>query len=317
MDTNKILFVNSKPQLELDIEKYGIAGIANCYKDHDTYLRLNGGMEQHHENVDFLKRNFISENQLITREDFDKLTPEEISQWEALGSLGGDNHFIYVAHFAGDVPVIGINSKPDYSKGNLLYFKPHDLDEIFKKMKKGDYSLKEWTKAEAEINGKPIDNAVAEYAIGELNFSQMTKYKISYRGNEARQSGSGILVVTPAGTRPKSWYYNYLHEMYNRMRKQQQVDDYTPIIPEILKSHENALRFLVMVPAGDYEIIGGEKKGEILPGEELKIISTSDSRGVIIPDSDDSRESNIIDTPPGSEIKIRPSNDKLKVVKCF
>ena len=132
---------------------------------------------------------------------------ELIKGYDLVIVLGGDNSFTNVSHYVEDIPILGVNSDPDRSKGHLLSYSAideqsiHHLSELIDSNK---FDIQRWPKLEATLDGKSIVSATSEYFFGERQRNKMSRHILVYDGIEYEQKCSGIVVATGAGS--TGWY---------------------------------------------------------------------------------------------------------------
>lgn len=149
-------------------------------------------------------KEFLDERMFVERDD---LTNELVKNKTILLSIGGDNHFQYVSHFADEQIVIGINSDPGRSDGALTSFMMGDLDELVERMEKNDVKMELWPRLQVELNGKKIfPLAASEIFLGEQRRDVMSRHVLEWNGKKEDQKSSGLIVSTPAGM--SGWFHS-------------------------------------------------------------------------------------------------------------
>lgn len=118
-------------------------------------------------------------------------------------ALGGDNHFIFVAHYT-EGPLLGLNSDPLGSEGVLLGFSSSDLDGLVRALEHDAIEIEEWPRIRTILDGRPIEPAITECFYGERESAFASYNLLKLDGRETTHRGSGTLVVNGAGS--TGWY---------------------------------------------------------------------------------------------------------------
>lgn len=129
-------------------------------------------------------------------------------------AFGGDNSYTYVSHFIKDTIILGVNSDPDRSVGCLTRWSVNSLSNARRLahiIRSKSYSVEEWTRLGATINGEPIPLATSEYFFGERHRNKMSRHILEFDGKSYEQKCSGIIVSTGAGS---TGWYNSAHVYY-------------------------------------------------------------------------------------------------------
>lgn len=205
---NQALIVMKKTKFELDFSNY--------HEDLEFYKRIckiqNNSFDKIYnshlrqlQSREVLQKFIFPNEKFIFRDDLDHL---DLSLYEKIVSLGGDNHFTYVAHHCTDHLVVGCNSDVVTSAGALLSFNPDTLKETVEHNWKNTI-IEEWSMICAEIeypNGSTIKtvNAVSEVSVRNASPDLTSRYVILYDGITEEQKSSGALLYTGAGS--TGWY---------------------------------------------------------------------------------------------------------------
>lgn len=153
------------------------------------------------------------------REELEQLSELEKSRYDGLISLGGDNHFIYIAMFAGSMPLIGINSDPMTSQGALIYFHCDDFLESLERSRHKEsptqaFDIEHWSTIGCDLvysDGTIVQTgpSISEISIRNDFPDAMSRYLIRIdTGDLEEQKSSGLLLATGAGS--TGWYRNAL-----------------------------------------------------------------------------------------------------------
>ncbi len=293
MDLSRAIIVPKLSKYEMDMRKYGPSEDRLWRKYMKEGVNVQKIYQSHcrqHDSLSYLTT-FFAKEQIVQRDD---LTKEKALNASLVIAHGGDNHFQYVSHFVDSGLMMGINSDPLTSEGDLTYFTSAEFKKTLKRLELDDFDIELWTRLEATVDGKPVGLATCEYFLGESGRRDMSRHILEFGGKSEEQKCSGLLVATGAGS--TGWYDSacrYLHENGNRFSRA-----------------EKTAVFLVTEPYRGR--LNGYSMPEhpIFPGDELTVHSLNDSRGAVLCDSERGARFN-----RGSEAVIRISDKPLNVVK--
>ncbi len=217
-DLQGLLIVVKRSKWERDLMRFGSEEeVNNLYEiQNHASARIYSSHLRQKENLRKLK-DALKGACFVNREELTGLNTEKYSQ---IISLGGDNHFVYVSHFAGGKPIIGINSDPDTSHGALLYFKADDfIEKIKSPLSKNIFVIEEWSRigCSLEYPGGRTDTTVpctSEISLRSEFAEHISRYQI--RKNDEpweEQKSSGLLLACGAGS--TGWFRN-CHPTYLR-----------------------------------------------------------------------------------------------------
>lgn len=126
---------------------------------------------------------------------------EPISGYDVILSVGGDGTLLEVSRYAGDIPVLGVNSDPSRS---TAFFCAADRTTIGQRL--GDLlndalALTPLTRLQLAINDQVLPfYALNDLLIAHLNPAAMAAYDLAIGGEYERQKSSGIWLSTAAGS---------------------------------------------------------------------------------------------------------------------
>ncbi len=207
----------------------------------------------------------------------------DLSTYDLVIALGGDNHFQYVAGFIkDDTPILGISSDLVKSTGALLHRSPDFGRALLERVFRGDYRIESWTKARMRIGDRAIGSAISEIMLAEEKRAKMSAQVVEVitpdgvRG-PVEQRGSGLLIATGAGSKAAAWYASA-----SRERGAAQVE-FSPGTPELRYVLTEANFATIEYAARHPELPGPQ--GVLRPGEILRVSSLNRSRGVALLDS--------------------------------
>lgn len=291
-----------------DLERYGDQDFLKRIYDlqNHAYLKVYTSHERQIQNLQLLQRQ-LPEARFIYREDLVSFEP---AAGQILVSLGGDNHFVYCARFAGSEPILAINSDPVTSTGSLLHF---DTAKFLKSLGRSENTslplnpeieaMERWSMLEAELHypdGRIVSTGpcISEISIRNAFPDAMSRY-VLFTGDEQpeEQKSSGLLIATGAGS--TGWFRNCLPPAIQRTAH------------ATFGREENLFRIVAREPG--YK--AGKKyrfRYRSLSNEELHVISEMDGEFTV-----DAHEERRFPFPPATLAKIRLSKQTLDVVRSI
>jgi len=115
--------------------------------------------------------------------------------------VGGDGTFLRASHYAGSIPMLGVNSNIMAKVGFFMQCDRKDFREKMIKVVTGKYSIKNVARLQAAIDGKRVDEcALNEFYIGPVPAYSTYNYILDINGRKEYQKSSGVLVGTGAGS---------------------------------------------------------------------------------------------------------------------
>lgn len=243
-------------------------------------------------------REALPDSRIVFREE---LPHFDYTTVDAVISLGGDNHFVFVTHFADRLPLIGINSDPVTSAGALLQF---DTDRFIENLRSAGPSprlgTEEWTRVEGMIeypDGRKtkIGPATSEISIRNSFPDAISRYLVRMN-DEAweEQKSSGLLLTT--GTGSTGWFRNALPD---RLQEGAPFPRNSAFFRGVARESGERRHYryrLPEVPKGGWLDLVSEMEGEI----------TADAHPEVT-----------IGFPPGTKARFRLSEQNLVVVNRF
>lgn len=290
----QVLIVMKKTKFELDRE---------IYPDLDFYKKLtqiqNNSFEKIYsshlrqiESRAMLQKKVFPNAEYVFRDALDYLNPRE---YDLVISLGGDNHFTYVAHHIFGVPLLGCNSDEKTSIGALLAFTPQTLEATVLQAWR-NIQYEEWSMVYGTIlypDGRSIQtvSCVNEISIRNSSPDLISRYVLEYNGHKEEQKSSGLLLYTGAGS--TGWYASCVGL---RDIEEESFPKDAPYFKVFSRELSRRAR-------------NNFKLTDFAVPTELKV--TSEMYGGI---SIDSLPERIYNFPPGAVAIFKLSSEKLKVV---
>ncbi|TGK38506.1 NAD+ kinase [Leptospira gomenensis] len=198
----RVLILGKRTKFELDLEEWGsLEQIRKIYKiQNDSFARIHESHLRQISNRETLKRLFPN-GTFIFRKSMDEHPPAD---FDLVISLGGDNHFTYVAHHAVDTLVLGCNSDPPTSVGALLSFRVEDLKNALE-TDWANARIEEWPLISVKIDypdGRMVNTlqGISEISIRNNSPDLTSRFLICHGDEMEEQKCSGLLVYTGAGS---------------------------------------------------------------------------------------------------------------------
>lgn len=220
--------------------------------------------------------------------------------------VGQDGLVANTAKYVNNIPIIGINPDTSRFDGILLPFTPYTFENPLIDVLNSNYVSKNVTMAEAKLSDGQKLLAFNDLFIGPSTHIS-ARYKITYNSFTERQSSSGIIVSTGAGS---TGWLSSLYNMANGISKFIQgkpVNDSNTAF----SWDEEKLIFVVREPfLSKYSKIN-LSAGEINTSNELILESLMPENGLIFSDG---IESDFIKFNSGTIASIGISDAKAKLV---
>lgn len=293
MKTSEILLVPKITKVEWDMHRLKLTEkeLRDFYKKEN--LNAEKIFDSHEKQKSSLKRikQILEGCKVVER---NSLTKEDVKNSKLVISFGGDNHFNYVSHFCDSNLVVGVNSDPERSVGAMTYFNVDSFEFFLPSLLNDDFEIEEWPRIEIEVDGKMIETlCVSEIFIGESDRVNMSRHILKLNGNEEEQKGSGIVVTT--GTGSTGWYDSACRYIFSEGNK--------------FGKTSKELRFVLTEPFNGKYSKYNMLNGVVKDGENLEIVSLSDSDAVLSIDS-----LKVLKLKEGSKVRLKIGK-ALSVIK--
>jgi len=206
----RALVVLKLSKWERDLTEYGsVEAVQELYRaQNNAYDKVYSSHVRQTEARDAL-RTALPRASFIQR---DELPDLDLSRFDCVISLGGDNFFIFVScYLEPDMPLLGINSDPWTSQGALLYFTAREFAD---RLLAGETRMvtEEWTRISCELEYLDGRKIKAPPSASEISFQNrfpdhVSRYLIRRNEEEwEEQKSSGLLFSTGAGS--TGWFRN-------------------------------------------------------------------------------------------------------------
>ncbi|MBC8000149.1 MAG: NAD(+)/NADH kinase [Leptolyngbya sp.] len=129
-------------------------------------------------------------------------------QYDLIVTVGGDGTIIDVAHYAGSVPILGVNSSKSTSHGHFCLADAEDIGKVLQHILNGDLAPKSLSSLAVTINGKPVAERVFnEILICDSEIGETSRYSVEIQGEVERQRSDGFFIGTASGS--TGWMHSY------------------------------------------------------------------------------------------------------------
>ncbi len=231
---------------------------------------------------------------------------------DAVIALGQDGLVVNIAKYLNGQPIIAVNPDPERFDGILLPFQTQDIGNAVQSVLNNKAEIKEITMAKASLNDGQELYAFNDFFIGPKTHTS-ARYMIRYREFAERQSSSGVIISTPAGsTGWLSSIFNMAEGMTGTSSGRRKGSRNGKSGRErTMEWNEKRLVFAVREPFRSNWSGADLVTGEILDEEELILESLMPESGVIFSDG---MINDFIDFNSGSAVRISLADKTTKLV---
>lgn len=239
--------------------------------------------------------------QLIDKKELDTF---QFGNKDLVVVVGDPGLFVNVAKYVGGQPVICVNPDEARYDGTFASCNPDCFSSLLRKTLDEKAGFKYLTMAEARLQDGQVLCALNDLFIGQKT-QVSARYALNYQGKTERQSSSGIIVSTGAGS--SGWLTSVMIGAYAIATGKQCPRD------RIVFPHDaDYLRFAVREPFPTKITETTIVYGEITAKQPLVITSNMYDSGVIFSDG---IESDYLEFNAGIVATVVPSEKKIKLVK--
>ena len=305
---DKIVLVTRKTRLEELVERFNTRKQAKFYIEH---MGLDfSDYEQEHEvyadAVRRLKHDFGDLGRKLQFIDWTYLpnfifTPNDVAL-----TVGRDGLVVNTAKYLDGQPLVAVNPDPSRNDGILLPFTTETARDGVVRVLEEKASFHTITMAEARLNDGQRLLAFNDFYLGQRTHVS-SRYSLSWHGKTERQSSSGVLVSTGAGSTGWLSSTQNMAQAVSRLL----LDGKAPTLPRLrLGWDDPRLAFVVREPfrsrASDVNLTAGLLEA----GEELRFESHMPDGGVIFSDG---VERDALAFNSGSAATIKAAERKTKL----
>lgn len=260
---------NTREQARFWIEHMGL-DFADYDREHTAYRRAVDSVRQQVEQV-------LPKVQCVDRSFLPTLL---VAPSDMFVTIGRDGLVVNAAKYAGAQPIVAVNPDPSRWDGVLLPFSPKTARAGVLAAVGERGTLRRITLAEARLNDGQRLLAFNDFLVGRRD-QVSARYALDFEGRSERQSSSGILVSTGAGSTGWLSSAQNMAESVARLL----LPDRPPVLPRLQLSWEDPrLVFVVREPYRSRSTGVSLVAGLIEPGTALRVESLMPEGGTIFSD---------------------------------
>lgn len=305
---DKIVVVTRRTRLEELVDRFNTLPQARFYIQH---MGLDfTDYESEHETFTASARRVVRElDQLgrkVQRIDWTFLPSFVFQPQDAVVVLGRDGLVVNTAKYLNGQPIVAVNPDPSRIDGLLVRFAPSQVGRVLARTLAGAADVDEVTMAEVALNDGQRLLAFNDFYIGQRTHVS-SRYALTWNGATERQSSSGVLVTTGAGS--TGWFSSTQHmaRAVSRM-----LNERTPELPTLrLDWNDPRLAFVVREPFQSRSSQVNLTAGLIDEGATLRLESLMPEGGVIFSDG---VEADTLAFNSGSVATLRASDRKARLI---
>ncbi|WP_053969812.1 NAD(+)/NADH kinase [Mangrovimonas sp. ST2L15] len=306
MNFERAIIIREKTRLEQLIERFNSKAQAKFYiersgGDFNFYEIEN---EKFYESLNEVQKSISKHLKLkIIYRSF--LPTYIFTENDLIVVIGQDGLVANTAKYVNGFPILGVNPDPERYDGILLKHTPSDLNNLIKEVVKGVFETKKVTMAQAKLNDGQTLLAFNDFYIG-ADSHISSRYEIGFKGRKEKQSSSGIIVSTGAGsTGWLSSIFNMSHNIYgfNTIGENEHQSQ--------INWEDEKLIFVVREPFLSKVTQTDIGFGVITKRQTLKIESNMPTKGVIFSDG---IESDFLNFNSGSRVEIGIAGEKANLI---
>lgn len=220
--------------------------------------------------------------------------------------VGVDGLVVNTAKYLDGHPLVAVNPQPDEIEGVLLPWEVEDFPEALARARDG-HPTAAITMAEAVLDDGQRLLAFNDLFLGRSSHVS-ARYGIEYDGRFEKQSSSGIIVSTGAGST------GWMRSVVRASAEVQAALGGEPVLPDgegRFDWGEERLRFVVREPFPSRTTETNLVFGDVDPGRPLFVESEMASGGVIFSDG---VENDYLSFPAGSRAEVKISDRRAQLV---
>lgn len=306
MEIDKIVLVTRQTRLEENIKRYNTKSQAKFFiqsrgQSFDDYELEDSNYQKAKDKL----IHFFPQDIKLQTIDRTYLSNFVFGPKDLVVVLGQDGLVVNTAKYLNGQFIIAVNPDPERFDGILLPFKLNNVNLIFLNLLNSKFQFKEITMGKVELNDGQTLFAFNDFYVGAKTHIS-ARYTIHYQKKTERQSSSGILISTPAGS--TGWFSSVMNmtKGINQFNQLKQNIDY-----KNLDWKEKKLLFVVREPFQSKWSGSSLVTGEITSLNEIKIESHMPESGVIFSDG---MENDFLEFNSGSTAKIKIADKTTKLI---
>jgi NAD kinase len=278
----KIVLVTRKTRLEELVERFNTREQAKFYiehmgldfsdydREHDTYTRAVRGLRHRLEGL----------GPKLQAIDWTFLPNFLFTPTDLVVTVGRDGLVVNTAKYLDGQPIVAVNPDPARNDGILLPFAPETAPAGVTRVLEGRAACSEITMAEVRLNDGQQLLAFNDFFLGQRTHVS-ARYSLTWRRRTDRQSSSGVLVSTGAGS---TGWLSSTRNMASAVSGLLLHRKPTPLPPLRLAWDDPRLVFVVREPFLSRSSDVRLGAGFLEAGEELRLESHMPDGGVIFSD---------------------------------
>ena len=306
MEFERVIIIRDKTRLEQLIERFNSKAQAKFYiersegdfgyyeLENDTFYKSLSEIQEtisKHLKYKVINRSFLP-TYIFTEKDL-------------IVVIGQDGLVANTAKYVDGLPLIGVNPDSERYDGILLKHTPNELGLVIKNVLKGDFKTKQVTMAKAQLSDGQTLLAFNDFYIG-ADSHVSSRYDIEFKGKKERQSSSGIIVSTGAGS---TGWLSSIYNMANNINRHQTNKEKRQ--QSLMRWEDEKLVFVVREPFLSKVTQTDIGFGFITKKQTLKIESNMPTKGVIFSDG---IESDFLNFNSGSHVEIGIADEKANLI---
>lgn len=196
----QVVIVTRRTQLEELVARFNTRGQARFYLEHEglDFAPIEQAHERFHDALGRVRAAIPHE---LRQQTIDRTTIPQFSfaERDLIVVVGQDGLVANTAKYAGQTPIIAVNPDPALFDGVLLPFEAREFGAVMDRVLSLNYDCREVTLAEATLSDGQRLLAFNDFFVGARSHVS-ARYSIRRGEREERQSSSGIIVSTGAGS---------------------------------------------------------------------------------------------------------------------
>lgn len=123
------------------------------------------------------------------------------ARYDLIITLGGDGTFLEAARYIKDQVIMGVNTAPSFSRGQLCLARRDNFERVIQRLIKNQFQIHHWPRLRISLEGhvRPVD-CVNDALICHSNPAAMSRYHLKIGKITEEQRNSGLWISTPAGS---------------------------------------------------------------------------------------------------------------------
>lgn len=125
----------------------------------------------------------------------------DYAHYDLIMTVGGDGTFLEASRRIRDQVIMGVNSAPSFSVGQLCVGNVHNFERLIQKVMRGEFNIALWQRLRltVEEHVRPVD-CINDILICHSNPAAISRYYIQIGKVKEEQRSSGLWIAAPAGS---------------------------------------------------------------------------------------------------------------------